>query len=415
MDTTRAQDLSQRTPATLGDMPRVDLGRLITDAMLELARRSPVEATRVLAAGAVPYLGRVLAAVESWGSWAVTDWSAYSIAPTPGTSPVAAHTLHGIREDVPGPSWKALYDATWPSYRDWYLQEGEEKRPGLATARSQLARFMPELLPTWERLVSLTGDDELAARMLTMWDAPAFLPGCSQAVLPGEQRALVRNYDYHPDLFEWVTMSSAFTGRRVIGTSDCLWGLLDGMNEDGLVVSLTYGGRKGSAPGFAIPLVVRYLLEVATTVEEATTALTGLPVAMAYNLTISDRSGAVATVFVAPGMEPEVTATGVATNHRGTSPEDPEHARKFRSVERQQHLLGLVETSSDRDDLADAFLREPLHTRDYAGGFGTLYTAVYRPEQGTLEYRWPDASFVRDFDSPDASVEVLLHQATTPC
>jgi len=323
--------------------------------------------------------------------------------------------MHGIREDVPGQRWKALYDATWPSYRSWYLQESEEKRPDLATARSQLARFMPELLPTWEKLVSLTGGDELAARMLTMWDTPAFLPGCSQAVLPGEQRALVRNYDYHPDLFEWVTMSSAFTGRRVIGTSDCLWGLLDGMNEDGLVVSLTFGGRKGSAPGFAIPLVVRYLLEVAATVEEATAALVGLPVAMSYNLTITDRSGAVATVFVAPGMEPEVSSTAVATNHRGAAPEDPEHARRFRSVERQDHLLSLLGTGPDLDHLVGAFLRDPLHTRDYASGFGTLYTTVYRPEQGTVEYRWPDAAFMRTFESPDASVEVLLHQAPTRC
>ncbi len=321
--------------------------------------------------------------------------------------------MHGIAEDVPGRRWKALYDATWPSYRSWYLQDGEARRPDLETARAQLARHMPELLPTWERLVSLTGGDELAARMLTMWDAPAFLPACSQAVLSGEERALVRNYDYHPDLFEWVTMSSAFTGRRVVGTSDCLWGLLDGMNEDGLVVSLTFGGRKGSAPGFAIPLVVRYLLEVAATVEEATAALAGLPVAMSYNLTITDRSGEVVTVFVAPGMEPEVSSAAVATNHRGAEPEDPEHARRFRSVERQDHLVGLLATDTDLDHLAGAFLREPLHTRDFAGGFGTLYTAVYRPDRGRVEYRWPDASFERTFDSPDASVPVVLRQAPT--
>ena len=181
-------------------------------------------------------------------------------------STALTHTMYGIREATPGPRWKALFDATWPAYRAWYLQDGEARRPGLAPARDRLARHMPELVPTWERLVALTGGDRLAARMLTMWDTPAFLPGCSQAVLTGEQPALVRNYDYHPDLFEWVVYSSAFTGRKVIGTSDCLWGLLDGMNEDGLVVSLAYGGRPGSAPGFAIPLVVRYLLEVASTV-----------------------------------------------------------------------------------------------------------------------------------------------------
>ena len=194
MDTTRAQDLSQLTSARLADLSRVDLGGLITDATLELARRSPVEAISMLAAAAMPYVGRALETAEGWGSWAVTECPALLIAPTPGVSlPAAAHTMHGIREDVPGQSWKALYDATWPSYRNWYLHEGEARRPDLATARSQLARFMPELLPTWETLVSLTGGNELAARMLTMWDTPAFLPACSQAVLSGEQRALVRN------------------------------------------------------------------------------------------------------------------------------------------------------------------------------------------------------------------------------
>ncbi|MGZ6936641.1 MAG: hypothetical protein ACXVGJ_04860 [Oryzihumus sp.] len=58
--------------------------------------------------------------------------------------------------------------------------------------------------------------------MLTQWDLPAFLPGCSQAVVTGESPALVRNYDYSPHLFEQVVLSSAFTGRKVIGTSDCL-------------------------------------------------------------------------------------------------------------------------------------------------------------------------------------------------
>ena len=65
-----------------------------------------------------------------------------------------------------------------------------------------LARHMPELLPTYRRLVDLTGGDETAARMLTMWNMPAFLPSCSQAVLTGPEPVLCRNYDYSPDLWE---------------------------------------------------------------------------------------------------------------------------------------------------------------------------------------------------------------------
>ena len=320
-------------------------------------------------------------------------------------------TLHGLREATPGPRWRALFEATWPAYRAWYLSEGDQARPDLDTARSRLTQHLPELVGTWETMVALSGDDETAARMLTQWDLPQFLPGCSQAVVTGAAPLLVRNYDYSPELFEQVVLSSAFTGRKVIGTSDCLWGLLDGMNEDGLVVSLAFGGRPGSAPGFAIPLVVRYLLEVAGTVREARAALDRVPVAMAYNLTMTDAAGEVCTAFVAPGRAPEYSSAAVATNHRGRTPEHPDHARRFRSVERQQHLEGLLAGPVDPDDVVDAFLRDPLHSRAYSQGFGTLYTVAYRPAEGRVDYRWPGKSWTRTFDAPDDTTQVVLRQS----
>ncbi len=153
-------------------------------------------------------------------------------------------TVHAYREPESGPRWRALYDATWPAYRSWYTRDGLAARPSLRECRHALTRHMPELVPTWERLCRLSGDDSVAARMLSMWRLPAFAVGCSQVVLTGEQPALVRNYDYDQALFEAVIASTDYSGRRrVLGTSDMLWGLLDGMNEDGLAVSLTFGGR----------------------------------------------------------------------------------------------------------------------------------------------------------------------------
>lgn len=321
-------------------------------------------------------------------------------------------TMFGITEPTPGPRWQGLFDATWPAYRAWYLQDGDDARPTREEAEARLEEHLPELVDTYRSLVKLAGDDDDAARMLTMWDMPTFLPGCTQAVATppdSDERVLVRNYDYSPDLFEWVSYSSEFTGRQVVGTSDCLWGLLDGMNDAGLVVSLTFGGRPGSKPGFGIPIVVRYLLEVAETVEQAVERLETIPVGMAYNLTLTDATGRAATVFVAPGERPEVSPLPAAANHRGTEPEYPEHARRYRSVERQQHALDLVDGRTDGDTLADAFLRQPLHATAYAEGFGTVYTAVYRPADGTLEYRWPDARFTRRFDAPQDSIVVPLH------
>ena len=53
-------------------------------------------------------------------------------------------TMYGICEPGPGPRWRALFDATWPAYRRWYLSEGLEARPSLIEAASSLAR--PEFL-----------------------------------------------------------------------------------------------------------------------------------------------------------------------------------------------------------------------------------------------------------------------------
>lgn len=392
------------------------LGRLFADLGAELGRAAdPADVTATvesLVATALRLGTRECWATwDSWSGWnePATEISPTEAPPTPSGS-ARSFTLHGIREGRPGPRWRALFDATWPAYRAWYLRDGDAPRPDLATARARLADHMPELVRTWESMVDLAGGDEVAARMLTMWDAPAFAPGCSQAAQPGDDPILVRNYDYNPDLFEWVVYSSEFTGRKVIGTSDCLWGLLDGMNEDGLVISLTHGGRRSSGPGFAIPLVVRYLLEVAGTVAEARAALDRLPVAASYNLTMMDAGGAVATAFVSPGSAPEYDDSAVATNHRGRVPERPEHARNLRSVERQDHLLGLLGEPIEPDALAAAFLRPPLYNRRYAEGFGTLFTAAYRPRRQELTYSWPQVSFTRTFDSPDDTIAVSLQE-----
>ena len=387
-----------------------DFGRLFGDRAAELARAVDSDAVTA-AVESLTTLALSLGTPEWWAPWeSWANWDSWSGTASPATDAPRSFTLFGIREERPGPRWQALFTATWPAYRAWYLQDGDGARPDLATARAQLSRHMPELVSTWEAMVALTGDDEVAARMLTLWDAPAFAPGCSQAAQLGSDPILVRNYDYSPDLFEWVVYSSEFTGRRVIGTSDCLWGLLDGMNEDGLVISLTHGGRQSSAPGFAIPLVVRYLLEVAGTVEEARDALDGLPVAASYNLTMMDASGALVTAFVSPGSRPEYSDSAVATNHRGRVPERLEHARALRSVERQDHLLELLDDPIEPSALAAAFLRPPLYNQRYAQGFGTLFTAAYRPGSQQLTYSWPAVSFTRTFDTPDDSITVSLQE-----
>ena len=139
---------------------------------------------------------------------------------------------------------------------------------------------MPELVPIYEQLVALAGADADAAAMLALGDPPPFIVGCSQAVAPDRDSGhpvLIRNYDYDPRLFEATVYRTRWSARRVLGTGDCLWGLVDGVNDDGLAASLTFGGRQTIGEGFGVPLVMRYVLETCGGVTAATDVQRRLP------------------------------------------------------------------------------------------------------------------------------------------
>ena len=299
-----------------------------------------------------------------------------------------ALTFEAVEEATPGAQWAALFERHWPRYRPWFLQEGERARATYAESARTLREHMPELVPTWERLCELAGGGDLEARMLSMWRPPSYLSGCSQGVWTRGEPVLVRNYDYSPDRLEGTILSTSWEGRRVIGTSDCLWGLLDGVNDAGLAVSLAFGGRQVVGSGFGVPLVVRYLLQVCTTVEDARAVLARLPYHLAHTLTLVDRGGDVITAYLSPDRGAVVAEVGIATNHQGDV-EWPEHARATRSLERERSI-GIALTEADSPHaFANAFLRAPLFSTAYDAGMGTLYTAVYRVAHGSVEYRWP--------------------------
>jgi predicted choloylglycine hydrolase len=309
--------------------------------------------------------------------------------------------FEAVAELEPGPKWQSRFAVMWPAYREWYLRDGDVARPELALCRRKLAEYMPELVPTYNRLVALAGDEPLAGRLLSLYRPPGFIVGCSQGAWTRGTPALVRNYDYPAARLEGIVYLTAFTGRRVIGMSDCLWGLLDGINDAGLTVSLTFGGRAAVGDGFAISLVVRYLLETCETVAQARAALARIPVHAPQNLTLLDRSGEFLTAYVGPERAPEFRAIAATTNHQGKV-EWPEYARAIRTVERERCVLALLEDPGlTREDFVAAFLEPPLRSSEYAQGFGTLYTAVYEPTRGSAEFRWPGAVWRHSFASFD--------------
>ena len=308
--------------------------------------------------------------------------------------------FRSVAEDRPGSKWRGLFEQHWPAYRQWFLSEGIEERPTYATSRKKLKAHMPELLPTYDALCELAGGGDIAARVLGLYRPPAYLTGCSQVVLP-ETPLLVRNYDYDPALSEGLVLLSRWNGKAVLAMVDCLWGVLDGVNDSGLAVSLTFGGRKVVGDGFGIPLVLRYILEFCDSAAQVGEVMRRVPIHMAYNVTAVDRRGKFITAFAAPDRETILRQLPIAANHQAKV-DWHNYARFTATLERERFLFfRLREKGMTAERLTQCFLRKPLYTTAYDHGFGTLYTAAYRPDEGAVRFLWPDGEWrlsIEDFE-----------------
>ena len=292
------------------------------------------------------------------------------------------------REDRPDAAWRARFAAGRAEAESWYRQ-GRADPPSAATCRTALARHMPELLAEYDRVCALVGDDELAHCILSHYRPPPLVAGCSAAVWLGEGGpALVRNYDYPLHVITDRFESTAWFGREVIAKAQRPWGgCLDGMNEDGLVASMNFGGSPAGGEGFSGILMLRYVLETCRRVDEAAAALIRIPIAQSQNVVLLDRSGDYATVFLGPGRAPAVTQLRTCTNHQEQIVW-PEHAARWQTVERLQIVQAALDNPAmTRADLTALFLEPPLHSRQKASP--TAYTAVYRPTEGRVDYLWP--------------------------
>lgn len=312
-------------------------------------------------------------------------------------TPVAATDLslefRAIIEPEPGAQLRALFESHWPAYRQW-LAKRATAGPSAAQCAAQLRAHMPELAPTYDALLGLVAstpdaaDNEQRARFLSLYAPTPITRGCSQATYVHDgSPVVIRNYDHAPHLCDGVVLATQWGGMRVHALTDCVWGALDGVNEAGLVVALAFGGRKLVGPGFSASLIVRYLLQTCTSVGEAAKALARLPVYMAYNFTLLDRTGEHITVYASPDRPPIFEKVAVSTNHQ-LGVEWPEYARFTQTTERLAHLKGVVAHRPDFAQIVKAFLHAPLFRYDYRRGLGTLYTVAYDPRSLDIALYW---------------------------
>ncbi len=307
-------------------------------------------------------------------------------------------TFRAFAEDAPGSAWQHYFNSLWPAYKRWFLRYGERDRPTYHEASRALGKYLPEFVPIYESMVDLAGGGDHAARFLAQYCPPPLFRGCSQAIYDVEESVLVRSYDYSPYVFDGLAMRSHFAARRVIGMLDCMSGLLDGINDDGLAVSMSFGGREEFSEGFGISLVLRYLLEFAGDVEEACDLLQRVPIQGAYNILLLDANARFKSVEIVPGRNPSFGTSTATTNHQSDS-NWPLYEEKVFTHVRASHLNNLI---AAREHTSRAFIREflqfPLYQTRFAHGFGTLYDAAFFPQRKACEYFWPHHQWQFDFD-----------------
>lgn len=294
-----------------------------------------------------------------------------------------------VREDRPGADWLRRFAAGRRETEQWYLGAERAAPPTANECRAALSQHMPGLLSQYDRVCALVGDDERAHQILSHYRPPPLAFGCTQAVWLGKEGpALCRNYDFPLEIVSDRFESTSWFGREVVAKAQRPWGgCLDGMNADGLCASATFGGSKAQGLGFSIILILRYVLETCSHVAEGVDALRRIPVALSQNVSLLDRSGAHATVFLGPDREPAVSQILACANHQDTSVAVESEAFT-RSMKRQEAVLRALRSSETTlASLTAAFLAPPLYSRDPRSP--TVYSAVYRPAELRVDYLWP--------------------------
>jgi predicted choloylglycine hydrolase len=306
---------------------------------------------------------------------------------------------NSISESVAaGPKWYSLFNRHWPAYLNWLNSRNDEHSATLEVSVNALKRYMPEMLHSYYSFCHLIGNQPIAHQFLTGFQPPAYVSGCSQLVTVTDKVTLIRNYDYHPALMEGTLLKSAWNGKQVMAMGDSLIGIIDGINEDGLAISQTFGGRKIVGTGFGIPFIMRYVLEFCSNVDQAVAALCRIPSHMCYNVTAVDKTGHTKTVQLAPDRAPLVTDAVFTTNHQEEM-DWPENAAFNKTYERSAFLKRMTETPTlTTDEVIQTFLVPPLYNIKFTKGFGTLFTSVYCPTDGSVQLHWPEKFLRQTFD-----------------
>ncbi len=263
---------------------------------------------------------------------------------------------------------------------------------------------------------------------------------CSHfAVLPArteEGRPLIgRSYEFRVDT-EDLRLCTLQVNKKYafIGSSLLFFGFTEGMNEHGLVATMSAGGwpvgatkemRPPIDDGFQFWFVIRAVLEQCKTVDEALRLIAEIPTCGNPNIIVADKFGEAALIEVfgshkgVKRISAKSTEQMVCSTNHFMLPDmmpyrDPIWKNSQTRYDAIQSRLGgkqLVSKQTIKSLLSDEYPKG-LACHYYEEGFGTLRSMIFDPQAGEIEVcfgspvtgKWMNI----DFNTPMGSYPVDL-------
>lgn len=287
------------------------------------------------------------------------------------------------------------------------------KEEDLARVKVLLKNYSPGIVEEIEGFSDRLGLD--SHRVL--YYAMSYLkPACSQIALSktktdDEHVLLIRNYEFTHWAEDFILARTKVDGKYShMGTSELFFGRDDGINEEGLAISMSACGqpvgavkemRRPSKEGLQFWVAIRGVLENCRNVDEGIDYLRKFPLASNVNFILADKNNKLGLFNIIDGdidieIRDEKSKDGFLhiTNHFDQyKMEEYGQLAMDNSLKRYEMIDEFVRSKDrlTRDEIK-AFLLEKyprgLSFNDYDGFFGTTKSIIMDCSDGSLEILW---------------------------
>ena len=188
---------------------------------------------------------------------------------------------------------------------------------------AEVRRVFPEILEEIRGLANGMQEqyEAVAAFLLTIgYGKPV---GCSSFACADDSRVVFgRNYDFYLRLAKYTEsyITRPKGAHTSLANTDIFLGREDGVNEEGVAISIHFVAAQLGTPGINFPIAVRYVLDRCSNAAEAVDFLTHVKFMTANNYLVADKGGEMAVIEASPAnlrirRPEEGEKFMVATNH----------------------------------------------------------------------------------------------------